>query len=170
LKIALNISQNALKKSIEKNSGFLAAETLDKINRTIYMRYEEILACFTDRSIKKVLLSSNKVFDQMPDAEGYIIGEDKKWVSVEKDTITSFMKAIIDSELSASLRDLIVMLKKRYGYEVFGEIFVTNQYGVNIAQTGKTTDYYQGDEDWWAKAASEGLFIGDVEYDERGCL
>jgi hypothetical protein len=31
----------------------------------------------------------------------------------------------------------------------FVEIFITNKAGFNVCQTNKTTDYYQGDEDWW---------------------
>ena len=46
------------------------------------------------------------------------------------------------------------------------EIFVTNRFGVNVAQTNKTTDYYQADEEWWQTAKKDGLFVSDVNYDE----
>jgi PAS domain S-box-containing protein len=43
---------------------------------------------------------------------------------------------------------------------------VTNKYGANVAQTGKTTDYRQDDEEWWQAAKKDGLYVRDVKYDE----
>jgi hypothetical protein len=34
----------------------------------------------------------------------------------------------------------------------FAEIFVTNERGMNVCVTNRTTDYYQADEDWWQMA------------------
>ncbi len=46
------------------------------------------------------------------------------------------------------------------------EIFLTDQQGVNLAITNRTSDYYQADEEWWQVAFREGLYIGQPEYDE----
>jgi GAF domain-containing protein/HAMP domain-containing protein len=46
------------------------------------------------------------------------------------------------------------------------EVFLTDQQGVSIATTNRTSDYYQADEEWWQTAYQEGLFIGQPEYDE----
>ncbi|MEK0338188.1 MAG: sensor histidine kinase, partial [Nitrosopumilus sp.] len=40
------------------------------------------------------------------------------------------------------------------------------EYGANVAQSGKTTDYRQDDEDWWQKAKVNGISIGKAEHDE----
>lgn len=51
----------------------------------------------------------------------------------------------------------------------FSEIFITDEYGLNVGQTNKTTDYYQADEDWWIGAYNSGagkLFHGAIEFDE----
>jgi signal transduction histidine kinase len=45
-------------------------------------------------------------------------------------------------------------------------LFLTNQYGANVAQSGKTTDYRQDDEGWWQEAKVNGISIGKTEYDE----
>jgi GAF domain-containing protein/HAMP domain-containing protein len=49
------------------------------------------------------------------------------------------------------------------------ELFITDQYGANIAATDRTTDFYQADEDWWQAAFNGGrgaVYIGQPEYDQ----
>lgn len=49
------------------------------------------------------------------------------------------------------------------------EMMVTDVLGGLVAATNRTSDYYQGDKDWWQKAYNEGagnIFIGIPEYDE----
>lgn len=51
----------------------------------------------------------------------------------------------------------------------FREIFVTDEHGLNVGQTNKTTDYYQADEEWWIRAYNSGegrAYHGLVEFDE----
>ena len=48
----------------------------------------------------------------------------------------------------------------------YAEIFITNQYGGNIAQSHKTTDYKQNDELWWQKAQQNGVFLSEGGFDE----
>jgi hypothetical protein len=48
----------------------------------------------------------------------------------------------------------------------YAEIFVTNQYGANIAQSHKTSDFRQDDESWWQKAKQNGIFLSESGYDE----
>ncbi len=49
------------------------------------------------------------------------------------------------------------------------EIFVTDRFGLNVAQTNKTSDYYQADEDWWTAAYAGGkgkAYHGNIEFDQ----
>ncbi|MBE0698913.1 MAG: hypothetical protein IH586_18505, partial [Anaerolineaceae bacterium] len=49
------------------------------------------------------------------------------------------------------------------------EVFVTDQNGLNVAMTDRTSDYLQADEGWWQAAYADGKgapFIDQVEYDE----
>lgn len=49
------------------------------------------------------------------------------------------------------------------------EIIVTDRFGQLVAATGKTEDFYQGDEAWWQNCYAEGrgqVCIKDVEFDE----
>lgn len=163
--IAVNTSQMSLKKNIGELSAALAVETIDKIDRHIYSRIEEFQAYSKDLTLQRVVLDSNTEFRELDNIQAYITEKDKEWTSVPKDTITPFMQTFLDNELSIELKEKARFYEAKYGYNVFGEIFVTNRYGTNVAETGKTTDYRQDDEDWWQGAVKNGLHILDVEYD-----
>ncbi len=50
----------------------------------------------------------------------------------------------------------------------FAEIFVTDRHGQLVAATGRTTDFYQADEDWWqgvGRGQQPRIFIPPVDYD-----
>jgi len=50
----------------------------------------------------------------------------------------------------------------------FIEIFITDKHGFNLAQTSRTSDIYQADEEWWEKAYRGGKgrsFIGAIQFD-----
>ena len=132
------ISEVALQKSIGENSALLAHEILDKIDRTIYMRAEEIMIYFDDLILKEII--SNHEFDNIENIQQYIEEKDEEWIATEKDEITPFMQEILNRKISQNLRAVIKSNKERYSYDIFGEIFLTNEYGANIAQSGKTSD------------------------------
>jgi GAF domain-containing protein len=49
------------------------------------------------------------------------------------------------------------------------EVFLTDQYGANIAATNRTSDYYQADEEWWQATYNSGegkVYIGEMEFDD----
>lgn len=51
----------------------------------------------------------------------------------------------------------------------FAEVLLTDRFGQLAAATGRTTDYFQADEDWWNGAYERGkgqVFIPAVSYDE----
>ena len=164
--LAIVGSQNALIESIGENSVVIAQDTIDEIDRVVFFRKEEAMFFSSDERFKKALVKSNKEFDAKSNTEKYIAGEDANWVSVPKEVITPFMSELIDSDLSERLRDKINFFEEQYGYQVIGEIFLTNKFGANIAQSGKTSDYYQADEMWWQQAEKNGTFVSDVEYDD----
>lgn len=163
--ISVNISQKALKKTIGENSVALASEVLDNIDRDLYGRIERFQS-FADPSLQKALIKSNQEFEQLDNIQNYINEKEREWTSVPKEEITPFMKELNNNELSKTLRKRTRFYEEKYGFSVFPEVFVTNKYGANTAQTGKTSDYRQDDEEWWQRAEKDGLYVGDVEYDE----
>ena len=167
--VSLYTSQKALQKSIGENSVSLSAEILDNIDRDIYNRIALLRVYAKDLAKSEELIRSNEEFSRLENIRDFIYARNKEWTSVSKETITPFMQDLIDNWLSKELRrglELKDFYKSKFGYRLFGEIFVTNIYGANIAQTQKTTDYYQADELWWRQARKFGLYIGDVEYDK----
>jgi PAS domain S-box-containing protein len=163
---ATNTSKKALKKSIEKSSVLLAAKVMDEIDKDIYRRIEETQLFAKDLMLQRAVLISNRAFELMGDVQKYISTVDHEWTSVPKESITPFMQQIIYNDVSRELRERKKYYEDKYGYDVFSEIIVTNKYGANIGQTGKTTDYRQDDEEWWQTAKKERFYIHDIRYDE----
>ena len=52
------------------------------------------------------------------------------------------------------------------GSPYFAEIFFTDGNGFNVALTNPTSDFIQSDEGWWKRAWSQGISVGEVEYDD----
>ena len=50
--------------------------------------------------------------------------------------------------------------------EHFGEAFFTDRNGFNVALTNPTSDFVQRDENWWKTAWTNGVSVGEVEFDD----
>lgn len=160
-------SEKFLQDSAGKNAVFLAQEMLKNISRDIYINLEKIQTYSGNPLLKDTLLKSNQGFENLDDIKAYIDQRDEEWRSVPKDEITPFMQRLISNTLSNNLREkFIEFYEKQYGYRLFLEVFVTNKYGANVAQTQKTSDYRQDDEKWWQAARAKGLYVSDIGYDE----
>jgi len=160
---ALRTSRTTLQEAIGKNSADLAEQILDKISRNIHRRVEEMQALAADELAQKYLPRSNAQFENMSDPNGYIAQIDRDWINGADLPIIG---ELTHNELARELQSRQKFYQKKYGYPLMGELFVTNRYGANVAQTGRTTDYYQVDEEWWQIAKKEGLFVSNVKYDE----
>ena len=159
--------KKTLQDTIGESSVLLAQETIDKIDRTIESRIEQASAYALDTSAESYFLENNRDFEDMENRAAYIQEIDSQWSS-ESEEILPFVEDLTNNEMSQEIRDefqLSDFYIQRYGHDVFPEVFVTNKYGANVAQTGKTSDYYQADEDWWQKAREEDIYVENVEYD-----
>jgi len=163
--VSLDISQEALQESIGESSASLAAGILNNIDRAIYSRIEEFQIYSESSEVQEIVKESNEEFEKLDDIQSYINQKDKEWTSAPKGTVTAFMQKLLSNESSKELKRRLKFYEEKYGYRVFGEVFITNKYGANVAQTGKTTDYYQTDEQWWQMTKEDGLYVADVEYD-----
>lgn len=162
--LSVGASRKSLQKSIGENSVSLAVELMDKIDRNLYNRIERFQS-FSDPSLRETIIKSNQEFEKLDNIENYINDKDREWTSIPAEEITPFMKYLISNKLSNALRKRTKYYEEKYGYRVFGEVFETNKYGANAAQTGKTGDYYRADEQWWQLTKKDGLYVADVEYD-----
>ena len=48
----------------------------------------------------------------------------------------------------------------------FAEVFFTDSNGFNVALTNPTSDFVQSDEEWWNRAWSRGIAVGEIEFDD----
>lgn len=90
-----------------------------------------------------------------------ILKDDKKWK--ETKGIDDFIKPFIINECAQFL------IEFQEQYDEFPEIFITDENGLIVGETNKTSDYYQADEQWWIKAYNNGIgriYFGKIEYDE----
>ena len=76
------------------------------------------------------------------------------------------MQQLMDNDLAGRLKKRIEIYNEIYGYKTIDEIFITNKYGANIAQTGKTASYRQDNESWWQQAKTKGVYLSDFSFDE----
>ena len=114
----------------------------------------------------QAISDSNSQFSTLDEPYEYINEKDEAWQSASESEITPFMESIIKNHISDSLRKYTVIPSEKFGDLQFPEIFVTNAYGTNVAQTGKTSDYYQSDEGWWLKGKNESVYVGSIEWDK----
>ncbi len=161
------VGEKSLQESIGTSSVFLAEEMLRRIDESVYLKIEGLQRYLKRSYLQEAVIKSNREFEKLENIDEYIESKDREWVSATKDEVTPFMKELLGNELSKDLRkEFIEFYEKKYGYDVFSELFLTNKYGANVAQTGKTSDYRQDDEEWWWISREKGFYVSDVEYDE----
>ena len=163
---ATTIGERALRDRIEQDATTRATEIIHEVDGVIHAAVDNWRAAAACPDVQEAIKASNLRFEQMQDVQAYIDRQECEWRAAPKETITPFMESLLANGLSAAMRARINTLEEHSGYPVYGEVFVTNRYGANVAQTGKTSDYRQDDEQWWQRAKADGLYVADVGYDE----
>jgi len=164
---SITTGQDFIQQSVGQGSLLLAQDMARFIEFGVSNNINDLIDFSKTDIVQKTLLESNQEFDNLSDIQGYIDQQDDAWVSTPYETITPFMQSLISNELAGDLKkNFVEKINPRTGHSVFAELFLTNQYGANVAQSGKTTDYRQDDEDWWQEAKANGISIGKTEYDE----
>jgi len=159
-------SQDILQKNIENNSAVIAQNILNKIDRRIFTLINMLQDYTYDSAMQNAVTQSNQEFSSLENIDEYIHQNDTEWVFSSPESLTTFMQQLLDNDLSKELNKKLTLYEKNYDRRVFGEMFITNKYGANIALTSKTTDYYQKDEQWWQLAKKNGFYVEDIGYDE----
>jgi len=144
--------------NIISNLHLLQTELNEKI------RDSRILA--NNIEIQNSIVESNTAFAATGFPEEIIKQIDERWQSSDPDTPDSVAYNLINSEGGQIIRQFMqddMDSKSKFKY---AEIFVTNVYGANVSQSGKTTDYRQDDEEWWQEAKKHGIFLSEGGFDE----
>src|SRR6266446_339543 len=63
-----------------------------------------------------------------------------------------------DPDLAAYLRDYVQQSE-------FSELFFTESHGYSVLASNRTSDFVQSDEEWWRRAAADGVYEGTPRYD-----
>jgi len=160
-------SQNVIEQSVGKSSVLLGEDMAKFIEFGFSTKINDLVDFSKTELVQKTLLESNQEFDNLSDIQGYIDQQDDAWISAPDETITPFMQSLISNELAEDLRkNFVERINPKTGHSVFAEVFLTNEYGVIVGESAKTSDYRQDDEDWWLTAKANGISIGKTEYDE----
>jgi len=116
----------------------------------------------TDKAIIDAIRAQNTAHAALTDDE--ILAMDTAW-RAEADAGHG---ATIDPILANAVSDLLrAKLKESDG--VITEVFVMDNKGLNVATSGVTSDYWQGDEDKFSATFGKGagaVLVGDIEMDD----
>ncbi|MBD3181828.1 PAS domain S-box protein, partial [Candidatus Poribacteria bacterium] len=157
-------SQNYLESSVGESSIFLAEEILKGIYLNINGKLEQLQTHSIHNDLHYAIKTSNSEYEKLDDIEGYINEIDRKWIEGDPDIP---LHKLINKQISESLeREFVEFYREKHGYIVVAKVAITNKYGANMAQTIKTTDFNQSDEEWWKIVKNEGSYVGNLKYDE----
>lgn len=112
--------------------------------------------------IKDSLISSNNYYDSLTitDRENLITDLNDTWMSID-DENDPFIKERTDNNVALFLK----AQEEKYP-NLYGEIFLTNKYGVMISSTSKLTTLAHSQKYWWQGSFNNGE--GIVYVDDRG--
>ncbi|MCI5167397.1 MAG: PAS domain S-box protein [Candidatus Electrothrix sp. GM3_4] len=112
--------------------------------------------------ITKTLLKSNAEFSALPEPERKtkIVERNERWIKT-KNPDDPFIQAHMNTPAAQYLKKQQELLPATYG-----EIFLTNAYGVMVATTGKLTTLAHAHKYWWKAGFHDGR--GKSFLDDRG--
>ena len=159
-------SEESMRAAIEEGAEKEVRVVQDEIERLLLSRSANWQAYAKGTQVQTLLQSSNREYAALPDPAARVEELDAVWRDGGSVASEELVKEIMENQLSADLRLTLGTLAEILGHDVFGEVFITNTYGANVAQSGKTSDFQQNDEEWWQRAKVTGLYLGDVAFDE----
>jgi hypothetical protein len=141
-------------------------DNLQILQAEINMKIEQSRKLVNLPQIQQSLVESNVSYAATGSPEEIIRQIEERWQSSDPNLPNSVAFNLIHNPASDILRSIMDIDKKSESKFKYAEIFVTNQYGANIAQSHKTSDFRQDDESWWQKAKQNGIFLSESGYDE----
>jgi len=160
------VARQALVKLSSERADELTTGVMSDVDDAVAGALREWQVYVASPSVQQAIERSNVEFAAMPDPEATIDAWDKAWAEVPEGEQNELMASTLDHAVAADMASRLAELEQVQGFAPFGEAFVTNARGANVAQTARTSDYRQSDEDWWQEAFTTGTFIGDVEFDD----
>jgi len=159
------VTESALRGALETEQAEHATAIAQELGRVLETRLSECRWYSKIDMVREALVRSNAEYAAFPEREAYIDRRDREWRSFGTED-NDFMRSVQSTELSEDLKSRLLTLEVQPGSYAFGEVFITNRFGANIAQTNPTSDFRQNDEEWWQSAWEAGSYVGNVQFDE----
>ena len=151
------------KKTTLLRSQAQANNIMQDLDKYINQRLVDFQALAKIKQIQTSVMESNQEFNSNPNLKKLLTRSDAN----ESYEEVPFLNGAESGGISKQLRDFIISYKNEYDYDLVSEMFVTNQYGANIALATGKSDYSQADEDWWQMTKNKENYIGQLAYDEN---
>lgn len=122
----------------------------------------KVRAFMTDSRVADAVNAQNDRHANL--SQGNIDKLDKQWRAETNSGGGKLVSSLLGNELS---KYLVTVQEGSEG--MYAEVFVMDNKGLNVGQSGVTSDYWQGDEAKWQKTYGKGadaMLIDDVEFDE----
>jgi len=158
--------ENEIIKVPSQTDDSVLINNLQILQAEINMKIEQSRELVNISLIQESLAESNASFAATGSPDEIIRQVDQRWQSSDPDVPDSIAFNLINNPSANIIRSIMDIDQKSDSQFKYAEIFITNQYGGNIAQSHKTTDYKQNDELWWQKAQQNGVFLSEGGFDE----
>jgi len=158
--------ENEIIKVPSQTDDSVLINNLQILQAEINMKIEQSRELVNISLIQESLAESNASFAATGSPDEIIRQVDERWQSSDPNEEDSIAFNLINNPSANIIRSIMDIDQKSDSQFKYAEIFITNQYGGNIAQSHKTTDYKQNDELWWQKAHQNGVFLSEGGFDE----
>lgn len=154
--LVLALGQSRLTDTYGRHLAQVAQQTAASVDAYVYRRLlDASLIARTPMLRLEAHQASDRAFSAA-DAEAL----DKIWQ--QRGARPDALAALLQTPVSRYLADIVAHDR------IYRELLLTDRFGRLVAASGPSTDYFQGDEDWWKTAAEGGgqLMMTDVRWDE----
>ncbi|HET6517206.1 MAG TPA: ATP-binding protein [Nitrosopumilaceae archaeon] len=161
--ITLDLSIEELKKLLGTRNESFSFNMMQDLDENVAKRLENFIELTKLQVVQDVLKKSNEQFMQVDDIE-LLLAQQERVSLTDKEPFPQIIGT--EDELESRLIDVKKFYEEAYDTDILEELFITNEFGANIALGSGTSDYRQDDEEWWQITKNNGIFIGPLEYNE----
>lgn len=143
---------------LEVTARFVSETISQNLVREIEKLADWISLAHLDQLLPVAVLPSSP-----PSEEPLAIARQIDSIWAELDPSTHAVASVLTNQLALALREFQAV------NPLFVEMFATDELGRVVAATGKTSDYWQGDETWWQRASrlrTGRFYLEGPEWDE----
>ncbi len=155
--LVIGSGQKRLEDAEKVRLGQMAASTASSVDGYLFRRILDIALLGRVPELRRVAAAGNGQAQEVQRTAEL----DREW---QKDgAAVAARLGILNSPASQFLADLVK------NDSTYREVLVTDRYGRLVAASNVTSDYFQGDEDWWKRAFDSGrgrISVSDVNRDE----